>query len=683
MDFRTQAISNSKAPVVHKAKPEGNGEIFSGFMALAAHIETSNKHQTGAKQDYDVRNDRPRSDSYRPADDQTDSYGNNDVRQDNFAERKNRPDARNDSDPRSGSSREATNENARPAKSQTSEAPEKPSASSSEQTVSSENPGNSADATEASAVKSEKEADGNSELTGSNGAGDNQITHQAKIAPSGDEISEAVETGTATAPQNTDSSGKGQSQPAPAIDGTATSDPAAPTVNPNETPKQQADASGNRPTAAAMASGNNQSAPVGQAPANTQGTQTSSAPVQQQANTPTQPSLNAPAPTENAPQPKIRAVVTRSNVIPATPTASPNVLLAAQQQSDPAQGQSAPQTNSNPGQALLGENNRESMLTQILQAKNASAPSQNGGTQQSSGSGTNANQAPGGATPPAQPAPTLTPSSGQAANTNTTGSGQQATLAVQTAGQEQANGNGSGNSGNSGSFADQAKQNIQFAGTAANAQNPAKPDFASMTGSRPDAPAAAARELSNTSPQSRGGEINHASSVGPQSNRPVDQAARVAKPAPTRPTVPPKMVINQVAVQITKEAKPGTDMIRIQLRPEELGKVDVKIDLGGDGRVKAMVTVEKPETLDMLQRDARSLERALQDAGLKTNSDSLNFSLKDQSGQSAEENGKEFASGKDNETGDADVPENDKILSVVDGEANQGIADDGSVNYLA
>jgi hypothetical protein len=37
--------------------------------------------------------------------------------------------------------------------------------------------------------------------------------------------------------------------------------------------------------------------------------------------------------------------------------------------------------------------------------------------------------------------------------------------------------------------------------------------------------------------------------------------------------------------------------------------------------------IEKPETFLMLQRDAQLLERALQDAGLETAGDSLNFEL--------------------------------------------------------
>ena len=64
--------------------------------------------------------------------------------------------------------------------------------------------------------------------------------------------------------------------------------------------------------------------------------------------------------------------------------------------------------------------------------------------------------------------------------------------------------------------------------------------------------------------------------------------------------------------------------------PPELGRVNIKLDMSVEGRVQAHLTVERPETLDLMMRDARSLEKALADTGLNLNKDSLSFSLKDQ-----------------------------------------------------
>ncbi|WP_425598607.1 flagellar hook-length control protein FliK [Azospirillum brasilense] len=90
----------------------------------------------------------------------------------------------------------------------------------------------------------------------------------------------------------------------------------------------------------------------------------------------------------------------------------------------------------------------------------------------------------------------------------------------------------------------------------------------------------------------------------------------------------------------------GNDQFTINLRPAELGRIDIKLEIGQDGRVTASVAVEKAQTLELLQRDSRNLERALQDAGLKADSNSLNFSLRGEGGQSFQDSGRQGGSGR-------------------------------------
>ncbi|MDH3700686.1 MAG: flagellar hook-length control protein FliK [Alphaproteobacteria bacterium] len=124
-------------------------------------------------------------------------------------------------------------------------------------------------------------------------------------------------------------------------------------------------------------------------------------------------------------------------------------------------------------------------------------------------------------------------------------------------------------------------------------------------------------------------------------------ALRAGGPPPLpRPPVPipPRLVTNQVSVQIQKAVGQGVDQIRIQLKPADLGRVDVKLNVAPDGRVNVAVSVENPDTLELLQRDARALQNALQDAGLRTDSDSLQFTLKG--------HGRDFSGGEDASTPD-------------------------------
>lgn len=83
----------------------------------------------------------------------------------------------------------------------------------------------------------------------------------------------------------------------------------------------------------------------------------------------------------------------------------------------------------------------------------------------------------------------------------------------------------------------------------------------------------------------------------------------------------------QVAVHIQRAMRDGTGRFSIQLSPAELGQIHVKLEIDEDKRVTASVTVERPSTLELLQRDIKGLERALHNAGLTMDGGDLSFSL--------------------------------------------------------
>ena len=97
-------------------------------------------------------------------------------------------------------------------------------------------------------------------------------------------------------------------------------------------------------------------------------------------------------------------------------------------------------------------------------------------------------------------------------------------------------------------------------------------------------------------------------------------------------------MMNQIRVQMTKSVEQGMKNIEIKLQPASLGKIDVKLDFQSDGMVKTTFVVEKPETLDMLQRDQRHIENILKDSGLRANMENLHFQ--------SQQNNKEFAQGE-------------------------------------
>jgi flagellar hook-length control protein FliK len=90
---------------------------------------------------------------------------------------------------------------------------------------------------------------------------------------------------------------------------------------------------------------------------------------------------------------------------------------------------------------------------------------------------------------------------------------------------------------------------------------------------------------------------------------------------------------SQVAVEMARNLKNAQTRFQMRFDPPELGRVDVNMKVAADGSVQAHLIVERPETLDMFLRDQRGLERALEAAGLNTNSNDLQFSLKQGPGQ--------------------------------------------------
>lgn len=86
-----------------------------------------------------------------------------------------------------------------------------------------------------------------------------------------------------------------------------------------------------------------------------------------------------------------------------------------------------------------------------------------------------------------------------------------------------------------------------------------------------------------------------------------------------------------VAASIMKNAGAGGEntQFTIQLDPPDLGRIEVQMSFGKDKSVKAVLMIEKPETYMMLQRDAQTLERTLQDMGLDLE-DGVGFELAEQ-----------------------------------------------------
>ena len=114
-----------------------------------------------------------------------------------------------------------------------------------------------------------------------------------------------------------------------------------------------------------------------------------------------------------------------------------------------------------------------------------------------------------------------------------------------------------------------------------------------------------------------------------------------------------------VPVAIAAQAKDGTNRFEIRLDPPDLGRIDVQLNVDKQGNVTSHLVVDRSSTLDMLRRDAPQLQRALQDAGLKTGSDTLQFSLRDQGANAQSQQQQNFQNGGSTRTAQIVLPTDD------------------------
>lgn len=145
-------------------------------------------------------------------------------------------------------------------------------------------------------------------------------------------------------------------------------------------------------------------------------------------------------------------------------------------------------------------------------------------------------------------------------------------------------------------------------------------------------------------------------------------------PAP-KASVPTNELVDQIKVSITKAAKEGLEKININLKPKELGNIQVRLEVDSDGNMKASIIASRPETLDMLQKDASVLRQALQDAGLKTNDNAFSFSYRGD--QQPQQEAGRFAGNDRRHDGGQDIPVNGTDAAAADDDLTEAIIASG------
>jgi flagellar hook-length control protein FliK len=92
----------------------------------------------------------------------------------------------------------------------------------------------------------------------------------------------------------------------------------------------------------------------------------------------------------------------------------------------------------------------------------------------------------------------------------------------------------------------------------------------------------------------------------------------------------------------------------VRLSPADLGTIEIELDVSDQSEIHARIAADDPRTLAMLKQDAPLIRQALEQTGLSTNSDSLNFSLR-QDGQSNNRQNPEDRSGSPSKLREQDL----------------------------
>lgn len=121
-------------------------------------------------------------------------------------------------------------------------------------------------------------------------------------------------------------------------------------------------------------------------------------------------------------------------------------------------------------------------------------------------------------------------------------------------------------------------------------------------------------------------------SPAPVDAQPAQQAA-VSSHAQGLPTLSRATVETtaQLAAQMARKLEGRSTRFDMVLTPEDLGRVDVSLEIGKDGQLSARLAFDNPAAAADLKGRADELRRQLQEAGFQVAGDALDFSQRDPS----------------------------------------------------
>lgn len=171
---------------------------------------------------------------------------------------------------------------------------------------------------------------------------------------------------------------------------------------------------------------------------------------------------------------------------------------------------------------------------------------------------------------------------------------------------------------------------------------PAAPEASDNSGAQSEIATEAATEsfargLHNGVPErglqtaSASAPLPSAQALGPTATPPTPGAVAVSPaPAPRAEAHPmasfqADKVVREMGIQIARRVATGGDELVIRLDPAELGRINIRMSVNEHGQLRATVAADLPSVVEAIRNDVPELSRALEQAGLRTDSQSFRF----------------------------------------------------------
>jgi len=169
----------------------------------------------------------------------------------------------------------------------------------------------------------------------------------------------------------------------------------------------------------------------------------------------------------------------------------------------------------------------------------------------------------------------------------------------------------------------------------------ANPAAASQTNSPSGASAATQANAVAAAASATDGAAQAASNVGNAATQAAAQPASTSNPLTdtTRAVAAPPALQSapaatiQVYSRIVERADGRAQRFEVRLDPAELGRVDIRIEIGADRKVHAVMAAHDSAALTDLMRGQKALERALSEAGIDLADQGLKFEMSSDAGR--------------------------------------------------